>query len=202
MLASEDQGPVVEITISCTPGVGASVHPVSGTGQYAAGGYMTEGYQYFDGAMIVSDVIGLNLRHAARSAAGNYRRRSRLPARSGASEVVSEATITGNDAGQQAAALAQAYFGAAQQQAASGGNAYQQLAQDTIIAMAAQATAFAQALARTPTFYQLVLKPVVNGPFSAEYDIPVSSLALPLQIDLTANSSPFKNTVGIDGDFA
>jgi hypothetical protein len=47
-----------------------------------------------------------------------------------------------------------------------------------------------QAISQTATWYTLVLKPVQNGPFAAEFDITVSNLELPKQIDLAAPASP------------
>lgn len=48
-------------------------------------------------------------------------------------------------------------------------------------------------LARTITsiqpWYQLVLKPVVNGPFSTEYDVTVTNLEVEKQVDLEATSN-------------
>jgi hypothetical protein len=47
-----------------------------------------------------------------------------------------------------------------------------------------------QAISQTATWYTLVLRPVQNGPFAAQFDITVSNLELPQQIDLAALASP------------
>jgi hypothetical protein len=47
-----------------------------------------------------------------------------------------------------------------------------------------------QAISQTATWYTLVLKPVQNGPFAAQYDITVSNLELPQQVNLAAPASP------------
>jgi hypothetical protein len=47
-----------------------------------------------------------------------------------------------------------------------------------------------QAISQTATWYTLVLRPVQNGPFSGQYDITVSNLELPQQINLAAPASP------------
>jgi hypothetical protein len=52
-----------------------------------------------------------------------------------------------------------------------------------------QAEAWAQALASTPTWYELVLNPVDNGPFAIELDIIVTSLKIDMQINLAAPST-------------
>lgn len=44
-------------------------------------------------------------------------------------------------------------------------------------------------LKNNPIWNELVLKPVVNGPFSAEYDLDVTALAVPKMIDLEAIAS-------------
>ncbi len=188
MTASEQQGPIVNITISCTPGIGASVHPVSGAGQYAAGGYMQVGYQYFDGAMYLAASSDITFGTPLDVTIDDGLIFPLDPTQ----VIISQNVITGNDSGAQAAALAAAYFGVQEQQTflnASGATP-QTAAQAMLSQHAAQATAMAQSLAKTPVWYQLVLLPVVNGPFSAEYDIPLSSLAIPTQIDLTAASLP------------
>jgi len=41
-----------------------------------------------------------------------------------------------------------------------------------------------------PVWYELILKPVQNGPFGAEYLIAVSPLKVPQGIDLSAASTP------------
>jgi hypothetical protein len=46
-----------------------------------------------------------------------------------------------------------------------------------------------QAISQTATWYTLVLRPVQNGPFAAEFDITVSNLELPQQINLAAPAS-------------
>lgn len=43
-----------------------------------------------------------------------------------------------------------------------------------------------QGIAKTTTYYTLTLKPVQNGPFSAQYDLKVGNLELPQQINLAA----------------
>lgn len=49
---------------------------------------------------------------------------------------------------------------------------------------------FQQRVAATTTWYVLVLPPVQNGPFAAQYDVVVSNLELPQQINLAAPASP------------
>jgi hypothetical protein len=50
---------------------------------------------------------------------------------------------------------------------------------------AAKVAAFQQQVAAATTYYTLTLKPVQNGPFSAVYDLIVSDLQLPKQVDLS-----------------
>jgi len=90
------------------------------------------------------------------------------------------------------ASVAQFYNSAVQQQGTAGfqnlqPNQYGQSVQGLHEAMVSAA---AQALARNPYWYQLILKPVVNGPFSTEYDVTVSDLMIDKQIDLASASVP------------
>lgn len=47
-----------------------------------------------------------------------------------------------------------------------------------------------QMISQTTTWYTLVLKPVQNGPFAAQYDLQLSNLELPQQVNLAAPASP------------
>lgn len=49
---------------------------------------------------------------------------------------------------------------------------------------------FLQALTQMEDVYELILNPIQNGPFSTEYDVQLSVLSMPKQVDLSAPSIP------------
>ena len=188
--ATEEQGPVLNITIGCAVGAGNSVVPVAGTPTYGDTSYMHADYQAFSGQTVA---IG--------SGAGDitYAPPVYNPNDDGlvfpldkSQAVISESFRSATDMSGEIASVAQFYNSAVQQQGTAGfqnlqPNQYGQSVQGLHEAMVSAA---AQALARNPYWYQLILKPVVNGPFSTEYDVTVSDLMIDKQIDLASASVP------------
>lgn len=173
------------VTIACAVGLDTAVVPNTGDPVYVANGYVNPGYQVYEGAVLVVGAgdVGYSVPVATSIDDGLVFPLDKRQA------VVSETFHTGNV--DQRLKLIEAYRGAQRDEQT---DAYRHAGapEDYIKAILAaqfnsqkaQAQAYADALTSTPTWYELVLRPVVNGPFSAEYDISVTTLAVPKQIDL------------------
>ena len=184
-----DSAPYASITISCAVGNGNAVHEFDGNPTYAAPGYAVIGYQYYTDRETLIGAGDVNYSYPADSPIDD----GLVFPLDKTQSVISE-TITTNPISQEQAIIT-AYTGSQQQQlflaqieaGISEAQAQINLIQSQHIS---QAQLYEQALAANPSWYELVLNPVVNGPFSTEYDITVSELMVPQQINLAAPSSP------------
>jgi hypothetical protein len=172
---------VGSVTIGCAVGLGNAVVAVAGDPSYAAVGYVDVGYQYYDGAVALlgSLDVGYTPPLDPSNDGSLHFPLSRHDA------VVTEA-VHGSLAEQQAALQIAAI---AEGSAALSQSAGQALIDTRAHAVAATLTVD-DALKERPIWYELVLRPVAGEKFAVSYDIATTPLAVPMQIDLEAPSSP------------
>lgn len=185
--ATEEQGPIGNVTISCCVGEGNSVHPSAGTPDYVNADYVNPDYQVYDGVLLAPGAGDILYGPPIYGPNDDGLVFPLNKAQAVISETFQSASTISEQQVQLAIAAGQV-LNEQQQQLAAGQPI--PLAQLIIDRHSAAKTAMAQAMAKTPYWYQLVLKPVVNGPFSTEYDVTVSNLMLPKNIDLSAPSGP------------
>jgi len=183
---SGDSGELMgNVSIGCAVGNGNAVVGLDGEPSYVEDGYVSRGYQLYEGATTV--LPAGDVAYAA-PIAGTVDDGLVFPLDI-SQAVVSQRFQTASVAQQEA--IIEAYQGQQKDQQKdtyiAAGVAQQFLAQllaDQAQKKQQQIEAFIQALTKTPTWYELVLRPVVNGPFAAEYDVSTSALMIPRQIDL------------------
>ena len=179
-----------EVTIGCTVGNAGSITPVTGTPEYVDPGYVDPGYQHYDGAVLTfgPDDVGFT-----------------PPVEQAVDDGIvfpltyEQAVLTDQFNGSQAteiAAVQEAIF-LAQEAAYNSGSSSLTLtgAASTSVSYshpdyaAIQNTMRNANLLGTGLWYELCLRPLTNGPFSAAYLVQTTTLALPKTIDLAAPSS-------------
>jgi len=181
-----DSGRLIgNVTIGCAVGQGNAIAGADGDPDYVSTGYVQRGYQVYSGQV---DLIGGGDVGYTVPAVTSIDDGLRFPLDRG-QVVISEAFQTGST--EQRLAIIQAYKGAQRDQqteayraAGTPADLADRMAAATFDSAKAQTQAFVEALTSTPSWYELVLRPVQNGPFAAEYDITVTPLMIPKQIDL------------------
>jgi hypothetical protein len=190
MTGSGDDGKFLgKVTIGSAVGHGNSVVTAAGTPDYVDDGYVQPGYQHYSGTLLAAVTNDMAFSPLAYEAAG-----IQLPISKDQILVRHE----WNDAGQTAAA--QTATTAAVQSLRQLGPYVGDPKVDArgpsaalLAYVAARAGAFAsidQAIRDTPEWLEIELAPVQNISTSVEYDANVSPLVIPMQIDLSAASTP------------
>lgn len=188
MSGSGDDGKLIgNVSISSAIGYGGAVVTAAGTPDYVDDGYVNPGYQHYSGTLLAAVTNDMAFSPLAYEAAG-----IQLPISKDQILIRHE----WNDAGQAAAAQAAATTSA---------QALQQLgpfvedanasgpSPELLRYIAAQADASAaidQAIHDTPAWIEIELAPVQGISTSVEYDMTVSPLIIPMQVDLSAASTP------------
>jgi len=200
-LRCHDNGELIgEVHLGVSVGKGGSIEDFEGEGVYASSGYMQNGYQIMEGqitALPGSDInytrpvfapsddglvfpltrdqiiIAENINGDADSQADAIR--AAIPASQNLANLASPESLPGNQPrGRITFDLSSGSGAWAQEQAA------RYWTPKSIPAV----------MEANPVWYELILKPVQNGPFGAEYLIAVSPLKVPQGIDLSAASTP------------
>ena len=179
--ADGDSGELIgSVTIGCAVGRGNAIEALDGTPSYVAVGYVELGYQHYDGSVIVLPAgdIGYSIPKDAADDDGLV-----FPLDKG--QVVLREQIHGS-LGQQADVIANAIPAQIAMTNQQTPQSYDDLAAQTSLAL----QGINAQLKNVPIWYELQLKPVVNGPFEVQYAIDLTSLVVPKMIDLEAPSSP------------
>ena len=183
-----------KITIGAAVGYGNSVSPVTGTPTYVAEGYVQPGYQYYDGGTtpIVGSTVGYSTPVDAPDDDGLVFPLTRAQA-------VAREAVWGTVNDQLTAikeempnVILQATIEAGLRIPGDPNPLYlpsEQLKRQLIVT-ALSRSSIETKLAAAPIWYDLELKPVTNGPFNSEYQIVVTNLEVPQQINLEAAGSP------------
>lgn len=183
------------VTIGCSIGYGEVIHDDPGTPTYVDEGYFDTGdVQVYSGETILIDPMIADV---------GYSRPVNTPVDDGLvfpltrAQVVAFEATHGTLAAQEAGILSAfqtAQNVTLQEDSAkfnygAGPRSVSQSLQLQELQLQAQQNSVQFQLSQNPIWYDLQLKPVVNGPFSAEYNITVTDLAIPMTIDLAAASS-------------
>jgi hypothetical protein len=189
-----------KVEIGCAIGFGNSINEITGTPEYAAAGYMQDGYQIFDGAMV-----------AHGSADTTFSLPVYVPFDDGLNfplrwQDVSDGGLVSGTLAEQKAAIEKSFAVAVHLQYLSTYGGTVGSANDTTkvsgiapdvawklereeIALITQNTPFV--MNANPISWSCLLKPCNgNGPFGGSYSIQVSPLTVPQGINLEAPSSP------------
>jgi hypothetical protein len=176
------------VTINSAIGHGNSIVLADGTPDYVNVGYLQPGYQHYSGTLVAATTNDMSFAPLAYVDAG-----IQLPISKDQILVRHE----WNDAGQAAAAQAamtSAIQSTRQLGLFTGENESLSGPSPELIAYAAaQANMFSgvdQAIRDTPAWLEIELKPVQNISTDVEYDATVSPLVIPMQINLSAASTP------------
>lgn len=164
------------VTIACAIGYGDSVASVPGTPTYANPGYMNPGYQRMDGAIVAlpaSDVA--------------YTIPIDVPNDDGLVFPLTRQQVVVREEVMQSVDAQEAGLTATNRAPLPATNISS--IQSKKDAFEARQRAAIELLKATKVWYELELKPVVGQSFVSEYDITLSQLQVPQQIDLEAVSS-------------
>lgn len=177
---------IATITIACCTGNGSHLAGSLGTPTYVNDGYFDPGeVQYYSDAVILT---GPDMGYTPPIDGPEGDDGLTYPLSKG-EVVVSEGLITLNNQQAQVRALDMAYKPPVLQEIFPYGlPVITQGVSNNVWPRYGQAAflAYQQALITTPVMYNLVLKPVQNGPFSREWDITTTQLKVPMQINLSA----------------
>jgi hypothetical protein len=197
--AGGDGHEIGHVEIGCAVGFGGSVPQITGTPEYTAGtGYMLPGYQRYDGAQTTLGDVGYTPPAFVPFDDGLAFPLTELPARG---------TVSGSKEAQKAAIEAAIpitqYLNNLGQPFQTGSTPSADGAGGTVTAITPDAAWWIEELQRTnypatvpyvmeshPVSYELLIDPVVNGPFSAAYAVHVTNLEVPQGINLAASSQP------------
>lgn len=179
-----------KITINSAIGYGGALVTAVGTPDYVAIGYVQPGYQHYSGMLVAATTNDMSFAPLAYVDVG-----IQLPISADQILVRHE----WHDAGQ--AAAAQAAFTASMQASRQLGSFVETgniegmsgPSPELIAYAAARANLTAginQAIRDTPAWLEIELKPVQNISTNVEYDAETSPLVIPMQIDLSAASTP------------
>jgi hypothetical protein len=199
--AGGDGHEIGHVEIGCAVGFGNSVPQITGTPEYTpSNGYMLPGYQRYDGAQATptgGDV--------------GYTSPAFVPFDDGLSfplrELPARGTVSGSKEAQKAAIEAAipttVYLNNLGTPLLSGSTQSSTGAGGTVTAITPSDAWWIEELQRTnypatapyvmeanPVSYELLIDPVVNGPFNAAYAIEVTALEVPEGINLAAASQP------------
>jgi hypothetical protein len=192
MTGSGDGGNFIgKVTIGSAVGHGNPLVTAAGTPDYVNDGYVQPGYQHYSGTLLAAVTNDMAFTPLAYEATG-----LQLPISKDQILVRHEWNDAGQAAAAQTAAIAATHsmrqlgpyvgsttFGAGAQGPPA----------DLLAYVAAKANASAsidQAIRDTPAWLEIELAPVQNISTSVEYDANVSPLVIPMQIDLSAASTP------------
>lgn len=192
MTGSGDDGKFLgKVSIGSAVGYGNPLVTAAGAPDYVADGYVQLGYQHYSGTLLAAVTNDMAFSPLAYEAAG-----IQLPVSKDQILVRHE----WNDAGQ-AAAAQDAMTTAIQASRQLGpfvgdthfGAGLSGPSPELLAYAAAQANMFSgvdQAIRDTPAWLEIELAPVQNISTSVEYDADVSPLVIPMQVDLSAASTP------------
>ncbi len=179
-----------KVTVGCAVGLGGSQSGSDGTGVYASPGYMQSGYQIMEGEVPTLGDVSYSKPVFAPDDDGLQFPLTR-------SQIIISENLNGDKDTQRAAIEAAI---PASQALASGSLIDSAITPDGANTTMDPAWALEQSqrywssnsipavMEANPVWYELILKPVQNGPFSAAYTISVSPLSIPQGIDLEAPS--------------
>lgn len=191
MSGSGDDGKFIgNVSISSAIGYGGAVVTAAGTPDYCDVGYVDPGYQHYSGTLLAAVTNDMAFSPLAYEAVG-----IQLPISKDQILIRHE----WNDAGQAAAAQAAAItsiqavrqLGSFVEAAPTGdiSGPSPELLQ-YIAARVNASAAVDQAIRDTPAWIEIELAPVQGISTDVEYDATVSSLVIPMQVDLAAASTP------------
>lgn len=190
-----------EVTIGCAVGRDGHSSAVEGVGVYAAPGYMNPGYQIMAGAEYSFPLDDISYTPPVFAPSDDGLVFPLTRAQIVLSEQINGSWEAQGDAIRAAIPASVNLLNLANPDTVIGENASNQtltdlspMADGAWAEVTAQRYWTARAIPATmeanPVWYQLVLKPVQNGPFGAEYLVSTTPLKIPMGIDLEAPSSP------------
>jgi hypothetical protein len=195
-----DKGTLIgNVTIGCAVGYGNAIAPSIGTPSYVdddmglgspdspspSDGYVDAGYQYYNDAVVVLPAgdIGYSIPEDAPFDDGLI-----LTSPLTKGDVILVETLHGSSDAQ--AALITAAFSVSRYLADYGApSSYAEVISNANLSFSSVPDCLRNAGTAGAVWYELQLKPVVNGPFTAEYLITLTNLAVPKMIDLEAHST-------------
>lgn len=164
-----------EITIQAIPGEAVATEEVVGEPTYGSTDYMGNDYQQFTGTVIALPVGDVSYTPPVPDLSADDGITFPLTTQEA---VYNQSFIVNTD--NIITAIEEAYVNFDIHQETTIPNDSPTQAQQALL------QAFTSALTQEEDIYELVLNPIQNGPFSVEYDVVLSVLSLPKQVDLSA----------------